>query len=344
MTLRALIVLTVAGYVAFSFAHAVRPATAVAATEISGKAIFAQRCSACHAMTGLGSGPYPPLAGNPDLNAADTAGLISTVLHGRTGPIQINGVTYSGTMPAWAGTLSNAEIAAVLTYVRSAWTNKGAAVSEDQVAAAQAPMALSGAQLFTQKCATCHQANGQGSATYPPLAGNPEVVAGDAKTMIAIIVNGRSGPLTVNGKTFNGTMPTWKGQLTNADIAAVATYVRSAWGNSAAGVTESQVASAGAAVSTAIGASIYAKRCTTCHAANGEGGGGGLFPALAGNAHVDAADPSAMLGTIVHGRNVMPSWKGQLSAAEIAAVATYVRSAWGNKAGPVTEADVASVK
>ena len=51
-----------------------------------------------------------------------------------------------------------------------------------------------------------------------------------------------------------------------------------------------------------------------------------------------------MLGTIVHGRNVMPSWKGQLSPGEIAAVATYVRSAWGNKAGPVTEQDVTAVK
>ena len=37
--------------------------------------------------------------------------------------------------------------------------------------------------------------------------------------MIAVIVNGRNGPLSVNGKTYNNTMPTWKGQLTNANIA-----------------------------------------------------------------------------------------------------------------------------
>ena len=42
------------------------------------------------------------------------------------------------------------------------------------------------------------------------------------KAMIATIVNGRTGPLTVNGKTYNGKMPTWSGQLSNADIAAVA--------------------------------------------------------------------------------------------------------------------------
>jgi cbb3-type cytochrome c oxidase subunit III len=343
MKMLALVVLGISAYAGFTLLHPARSVIA-AATEANGKAIFVQKCSACHAATGLGTGPYPPLAGNPDVNAADTAGLITTVLNGRTGPIVVNGVTYSGTMPTWRGQLTNAEIAAVLSYVRSAWTNKAAAVSEGQVAAVQAPTAVSGAALFSQKCAACHQAAGQGTAVYPPLAGNPDVVAEDPKSMIATIVNGRSGPITVNGKTFDNKMPTWKGQLSNSDIAAVATYVRSSWGNKASGVTEAQVANAGPMVSTAIGMSIYAKRCTTCHAANGEGGGGGTFPALAGNQHVNAADPSAMLATIVHGRNIMPSWKGQLSAAEIAAVATYVRSAWGNKAGPVTEQDVVGIK
>jgi cbb3-type cytochrome c oxidase subunit III len=317
---------------------------ASAAPAVDGKAIFAQKCSACHAVTGLGNGPYPPLAGNPDLSAADTTGLISTVLNGRVGPITINGTTYSGTMPAWRGQLSNAEIAAVLTYVRGAWSNYAAAVSEDQVAALFAPMALSGAALYAQKCAACHQSAGQGTSVFPPLDGNADVAASDPKAMIAIIVNGRSGPLTAAGKSYNGKMPTWKGQLSNADIAAVATYIRSAWSNKAAGVTEAQVASAGQAVSTAIGQSIYAKRCQACHGANGQGGGGGMFPALAGNGDVNAASASTILGTIVRGKNVMPSWKGQLSAAEIAAVATFVRSAWGNKGGSVSDQDVAAIK
>ena len=85
-------------------------------------------------------------------------------------------------------------------------------------------------------------------------------------------------------------------------------------------------------------------KCAGCHSANGSGGGGGMFPALAGNKTVAAPDASAMLATIEHGRNLMPAWKGQLSAGDIAAVATFVRASWGNKAGPVTEADVAAVK
>jgi cbb3-type cytochrome c oxidase subunit III len=318
-------------------------AAAASAATLDGKAIFAAKCSACHQGTGLGAGPYPPLAANPDVTAADTANLIGTILNGRSGPIVVLGKTYSGTMPAWRGQLSSSEIAAVATYVRSAWGNAAAAVSEDQVAALLHPQALSGAQIFAAKCAACHQADGKGNATYPPLAGNPHVVAPDPKGMIATIVNGKSGALSVNGANYAATMPTWKGQLSNADIAIVATYVRSAWGNSAPAVSEQEVAAAGSAVASAVGQSVYGSKCVSCHRANGQGTPG-VFPALAGNKDVNAPDPAGMLATISNGRNAMPSWKGQLSPGDIAAVATYIRSAWGNKGGAVSEADVAAVK
>ncbi|MEO7039139.1 MAG: c-type cytochrome [Candidatus Elarobacter sp.] len=335
---------------AFVFAAAVasmthvRDGSAAAASASDGKAVFAAKCSACHQASGTGGGPYPPLAGNADVTSADTANVILTVLNGRGGPIQVNGKTFSGAMPAWKDQLSNNDIAAVLTYIRSAWTNKAAAVTAEQVAVARNPTGLSGGQIFATKCAGCHQAGGQGTSAYPPLNGNPHVGATDPKEMIATIVDGRSGALTVNGTTYNGKMPTWKGQLSNAEIAAVATYVRSAWGNKASGVTEQQVAAAGSPVLTTVGASIFASKCAACHGANGQGGGHGTFPALAGDSLVNASDASGMIGLIEHGRSMMPSWKGQLSAGDIAAVATYIRSAWGNKAGPVSEQDVTAVK
>ncbi len=176
----------------------------------------------------------------------------------------MNGAQYGGNMPAWRD-LSDAEIAAVLTYVRSAWENSAPAVSADQVTVARAPIALSGEALFAAHCATCHQSSGQGTDVFPPLAGNPVITAADPGTMIAVIVNGRTGLLTVNGKTYNAQMPTWKGQLSNADIASVATYVRSAWSNNASPVTEQEVAAAGAPVSVQVGASVYAKNCAACH-------------------------------------------------------------------------------
>jgi mono/diheme cytochrome c family protein len=88
--------------------------------------------------------------------------------------------------------------------------------------------------------------------------------------------------------------------------------------SSAGGVTEQLVAAAGPSVSTAVGQAIYAQKCVSCHKAAGTGMSG-VFPALAGNAHVNAADATSILGTIEQGRNAMPSWKGQLSSADIAA-------------------------
>jgi cbb3-type cytochrome c oxidase subunit III len=314
---------------------------AMGAQQPDGKAIFLLNCAVCHQPTGKGGGPYPPLAHNPDVNQADSGRLIETVLNGRTGPITVNGSQYGGNMPSWRGQLTDAEIAAVLTYVRTAWGNSAPAVSEDQVATARSPVALSGEALFTEKCSVCHQSSGEGTQIYPPLAGNPAVTAADPSGMIGIIVNGRKGPLNVSGKTFNGQMPTWKGQLSNADIASVATYVRSAWGNNASPVTEEQVAAAGAPVSAEVGASIFAKNCAACHGAEGTGG---IGPALAGNPRVNIADATRMLTTIVQGRNLMPSWRGQLAPDDIAAVATFIRSSWGNNVPPVTVQEVDAIK
>lgn len=321
------------------FAH---PNGKVMADQSSdGKSIFLLNCSACHRANGEGGGPYPPLAKNSEVNAIDSAALIQTVLNGRTGPITVNGTQYGGNMPSWRNDLSDAQIAAVLSYVRSAWGNSAPAVSADQVAAARAPVALSGEALFATHCAACHQANGQGTDVFPPLAANPAVTAADPSAMIAVIANGRSGPLVVNGKTYNATMPTWKGQLTDADIAAVATYVRSAWGNGASAVTEEEVAAAGSPVSVQVGAAVFAKNCAACHGASGAGG---IGPALAENPRVNVTDATPMLVTILQGRNVMPSWRGQLPAADIAAVATFIRSSWGNAEGPVTTQQVMAIK
>ena len=65
--------------------------------------------------------------------------------------------------------------------------------------------------------------------TFPPLARNA-VVAGDPVKVIHIVKYGLTGPVVVAGKTFNGMMPAWSPQLSDADIAAAITYVRSSWG------------------------------------------------------------------------------------------------------------------
>ena len=99
--------------------------------------LYNQNCAGCHGATGTGQpGVFPPLANNPVVNGpADK--VIAIVNGGLTTPITVNGANFSGSMPAWKGNLTPAQIADVLTYVRSAWGNKAGPVTTAQVAAAK---------------------------------------------------------------------------------------------------------------------------------------------------------------------------------------------------------------
>ena len=106
-----------------------------------------------------------------------------------------------------------------------------------------AATAAAGEKVFITNCSSCHQANGKGQpGVFPPLAGNV-VVTGSPTAVIHIVKDGLTGKVVVAGTTYNGTMPPWKSTLSASDIAAVITYVRSAWGNHAGPVTVTQVSS-----------------------------------------------------------------------------------------------------
>jgi len=94
-------------------------------------------------------------------------------------------------------------------------------------------------------CVTCHQADGNGTpGQFPPLVGSDWVKEPDPGRLIRIVLNGLNGPITVNGKQFNGTMVPWKETLTDREIAAVLTYVRQnkEWGHKFPAVKPEQVA------------------------------------------------------------------------------------------------------
>lgn len=102
---------------------------AVAGPEL-GQRIYA-RCQACHGVGGLGvSGMTPGLAGNPRV-VGDPRPLIRVVLHGLRGGAKMP-------MVGFAQQLSDAEIAAVLTYVRQTWGNAGSPVEPAAVTAERA--------------------------------------------------------------------------------------------------------------------------------------------------------------------------------------------------------------
>jgi mono/diheme cytochrome c family protein len=93
--------------------------------------------------------------------------------------------------------------------------------------------AVDGKQVFSANCVACHQATGKGlPGVFPPLAGS-EWVRGNERVVANILLHGIDGEITVEGNTFKGQMPSFK-QLGDAELAAVATYVRSDWGNKAA--------------------------------------------------------------------------------------------------------------
>jgi mono/diheme cytochrome c family protein len=103
---------------------------------VLGKRTFTAMCAPCHQETGLGlPSQFPPLAGSDWVNAAGHARLVRIVLDGFTGPVKINGQPFNNTMVPWRGTMSDEQIAAVLTYVRQAWGNKSAPVGVDNVKA-----------------------------------------------------------------------------------------------------------------------------------------------------------------------------------------------------------------
>ena len=110
------------------------------------------------------------------------------------------------------------------------------------VAVPGAASAQSGEQLFSTRCAACHQADGNGIPNmFPPLAGS-EVVNGDPGRVIKIVLHGLEGDVEVKGETYNGVMPPWGAAMNDAEIGALLTYVRSHFGNKSAAVSATQVA------------------------------------------------------------------------------------------------------
>ncbi len=109
-------------------------APAAAGATVDGKAVFASHCAACHQATGAGlPGVFPPLAGSEWVVGKDTT-VANIVLHGINGTLTVKGTAYNGAMPAFKDQLGDAEIAALLSYIRSQWGNQGDAITPELVA------------------------------------------------------------------------------------------------------------------------------------------------------------------------------------------------------------------
>lgn len=98
-----------------------------------GKKVYADQCATCHRADGLGKPPaFPPLANNQSIQMPSAVNPIRMVLNGGYPP-STGGNPKPHGMPPFAQSLTNQEVAAVVTYIRQSWGNKGEAVSPQQV-------------------------------------------------------------------------------------------------------------------------------------------------------------------------------------------------------------------
>jgi mono/diheme cytochrome c family protein len=136
-------------------------------------------------------------------------------------------------------------------------------------------------------------------------------------------------------------------QIPTSDVADMADYLQT---ETVPQATPNPQAAPGAAEAMALGAKIYAANCAACHSPVG-GGMPPIIPNLAGNDSVTATMPYTVIGAVLSGVSPwkggppMPGFASSLSDEQIAAVANYVRTSWGNKAAPnATPQDVMALR
>ncbi|MEX2500769.1 MAG: c-type cytochrome, partial [Trueperaceae bacterium] len=201
-----------------------------------GADLYERHCASCHGPSGEGGGPFPSLAGS-DVVTGDPSETVTLPLAGR------------GAMPSFASTLSDDQIADVVNHVRTSWGNDAEEIEADLVAEVRAELGVApgpeepsngdgdgdeaeqiawdeelGAEVYASNCAACHGADGQGiPGAFPAFAGSGFVGA-DPAIVVSLPLFGRAG------------MPAF-GSLSNEEVAAVVSHIRTSWGNDAGPVS-----------------------------------------------------------------------------------------------------------
>jgi mono/diheme cytochrome c family protein len=135
--------------------------------------------------------------------------------------------------------MSDEDVRAMAVYLKSLPDNRGRKTGPSPQADPKT-FAL-GKQIYADKCALCHGANGEGQLPhYPPLAGNQSIEMDSAVNPIRIVLNGGFPPGTRHNPQPYG-MPPFGQELNDVEAAAVVTYIRTAWGNHGQPVTAREI-------------------------------------------------------------------------------------------------------
>jgi len=132
-----------------------QPKSGAAAAAAQGKRVYETVCGVCHGPDGMGKpGQAPPLAGSELVNAKGFHRLAMIPLSGLNGSLQVDGKAWNLSMAPMGAALSDADLAAVLTYIRNSWGNQASAVAAEDIKPIRAsmgprPQPLTGEQLKT---------------------------------------------------------------------------------------------------------------------------------------------------------------------------------------------------
>jgi mono/diheme cytochrome c family protein len=136
--------------------------------------------------------------------------------------------------------MTDSDLAAIATYLKSVQRPQ----DNPTAVAASDPVMLAGQAIYRDQCSACHSLDGRGvPQLFPSLADSSMARSSDPTTLIRIILRGARSVATAAEPTSPG-MPSFSWQLDDAQVAAVATYIRNAWGSAAAPVSPRDVSSA----------------------------------------------------------------------------------------------------
>ena len=176
-----------------------------------------------------------------------------------------------------------------------------------------------GAIAFKNNCAVCHGSGAQGGVGFPNLNDDHWLWGGTMEQIRTTLLHGAHND---DPQTHVGGMPAWKDVLSAEEIDSVATYVAALHQGDKADKTAAYLK----------GQDVFAKNCTSCHGAKGEGNTEVGAPALRDNIWQWGGDHATIVQSINYGRiGIMPAWETRLSESTIKQLVVYVHSLGGGK-------------